>query len=732
MSDSGKKILLGFKRRWQLLQLLEIFLYGLGPAILGYALTLNSWFAISIGIVVASLVFVFRRPWRLSLEQVGKYVDRQLDAMQHSTGLLLLPKEKLSDLAWLQRHEVSQTLSGNIKNVRPQVPIRLAVGVFTVFVVLALWGYNSGWAEGFQNAGELPDIQKVTFHPLDSTAVKYEPPVLISQKLTIRPPSYTKLGPIHQSKMQVRALKGSRVFWNIQFDTPVDTVIWESSENSRPMNNSENGYFHSTILQTSGFYNFRFTDTDGASYQSELYALEVLEDEPPVVEIRNLDQFVSFTSVETKILNIKASISDDYGLQEAYIVSTVSSGEGESVKFREERMAFNEGLDKGSKSQDLTKQIDLDQLDMAPGDELYFYIGVTDTKNPRPNTSRSETYFAVIEDTVSDQFAMESTMGADLMPAYFRSQRQLIIDTEKLIADRNNMPQEKFKLTSNTLGGEQKALRLKYGQFMGDEDDSSIQGGAIPLDGTSDDPTAAYTHDHDADNEEAHGHEEVEDGEKQESPLENYLHNHDNPEESTLFTQSLKSMLRQAMQQMWDAELQLRLHAPEKSLPYQYKALKLIQEIKNSSRVYVHRIGFDAPPIKEANRLTGDITAVSSVHKQENLEESLVFPAIRKAVERLETLIQQDKSIGKADRTLFEAAGKELASLAVEQPGKYLITLQELRWLADRAGSDKAQLEMVRNGLLKAIPPSKPDVARQQVFVGEINELLLQELNPDD
>ena len=68
-----------------------------------------------------------------------------------------------------------------------------------------------------------------------------------------------------------------------------------------------------------------------------------------------------------------------------------------------------------------------------------------------------------------------------------------------------------------------------------------------------------------------------------EDPLEEYLHNHDDPEESTLFTQSLKSKLRQALNQMWDAELHLRLYTPDKSLPFQYKAQKLIQEIKNSA-----------------------------------------------------------------------------------------------------------------------------------------------------
>ena len=63
---------------------------------------------------------------------------------------------------------------------------------------------------------------------------------------------------------------------------------------------------------------------------------------------------------------------------------------------------------------------------------------------------------------------------------------------------------------------------------------------------------------------------------------------------------------------MWDAELHLRLYDPEKSLPYQYRALKLLKEISQDSRIYVHRTGFEPPPLKEEKRLTGDLTEIKN------------------------------------------------------------------------------------------------------------------------
>ena len=387
----------------------------------------------------------------------------------------------------------------------------------------------------------------------------------------------------------------------------------------------------------------------------------------------------------------------------------------------------------------MSKQIDLDRLNMEPGDELYFLVEVRDTKRPKANISRSETFFAVIKDTVTGQFSVEGTMRADLMPDYFRSQRQLIIDTEKLIAEQSKLSKKVFNATSNELGFDQKALRLKYGEFMGDEADSGIQGGQInPIEenAVSDDPLAEFTHDHDGANE--HNlvdHEHGEEGEAEETtntPLDDYLHDHDDPEESTLFAQSLKSKLQQAMAEMWDAELQLRLYTPRKSLPYQYKALKLIQEIKNSARIYVHRIGFDPPPIKEEVRLTGDIKEVNNYQKKMELGKAELYPNIREATKRIEELLSGELLVTEADQALFSKAGNELAAKAIAEPGKYLGTLQNLKLLSEATEQTTEILIEVQQGLQSAIPKAEPSPNKETLYIDAINELLLKELDTYD
>ena len=325
------------------------------------------------------------------------------------------------------------------------------------------------------------------------------------------------------------------------------------------------------------------------------------------------------------------------------------------------------------------------------------------------------------------------------MPDYFRSQRQLIIDTEKLIKDKPTISTQEFKFRSNELGFDQKALRLKYGQFMGDESEMTEAPSEIETAEAGEDHDHAedqenilkeYSHDHDGDNE--HNLVPSQESVEAEDPLHDYLHNHDDPEESTLFEESLKTKLRKALSIMWDAELYLRLYEPEKSLPFQYDALKLIQEIKNSARIYVHRIGFDPPPIKEESRLTGSIKDIDNFRKTENLELDQPFAAMTKAISRLEELIQKQVIFNELDKEIFAEAGNELALLAIENPGKYLGVLQGLKQIENNTGRTISNYKTVQKGLLSALPKTKQIPGARNTYTDEINSLFLKQLETYD
>ncbi|MBQ0734245.1 tryptophan-rich sensory protein [Aquimarina celericrescens] len=738
MSAPGNKIVTRFKRHWQLKLWIEVIMYALGLTIFTYFVFQIILFSVVVFVVAAGIMALIIKPYALNLQKVSTYIDQHLHDAEYSTGLLLIPEENLSDIAKLQQHKIITELNARLKTLKPPGHSIRGVVVMGLFVVIGFVISQFDLMRPSQKIQQsnMPSEQ-IVFVPTDSTQVKTKPPKVESQHVTIQYPKYTNTPSFQTSEMNIKVLEGSELSWHIKFDSAIESVTMESMGNHYPMQPVDSAYVSTSKAKSTGFYNFKFINSDGASYVSQLYSIEVIKDQIPIVEVKDIKQFTSFSFKDSKNLAFNASITDDFGVASAYIIATVSKGSGESVKFREEKLNFDTGVVVGGKRQNLSKTINLDQMKMEPGDELYFYIEVLDQKRPKPNKSRSETFFAVVKDTVSDQFAVEGTMGVDLMPDYFRSQRQLIIDTEKLLKDKPKLLSQEFKFKSNELGFDQKVLRIKYAEFMGDE--SEFGPAQQESEGTheegeqhdSEDPLAEYTHKHDTENEHNLVAEEGEGGEK-EDPLHEYLHNHDDPEESTLFTQSLKSKLRQALNQMWDSELYLRLYQPEKSLTYQYKALKLIQEIKNSARIYVHRIGFDPPPIKENKRLTGKIKKVKNFRKEEELAQPALYPFIRQATLRLEQLVANKQILSESDRNLFEQARNELAIKAIEAPGKYLKTLQQLKQITEIKEIPSSTLIEVQKELFAVLPEANPNPIKKEKVASEINELLLKELEIHD
>ncbi|CAL66900.1 conserved hypothetical protein, membrane [Christiangramia forsetii KT0803] len=736
MKQTGINILTNFKKRWQLLLCLKIAIMALGPAILMFFILNNLlWATLAFSGIVGLLAIIYQ-PWKIDLKSVSNSIDHQLTSMENSSGLLLVSTENLSGIARLQQKKVSRKLQDHRNEIKPGVKFGKTVIFFFTCAGIGFILYQFHWfdtAENLNSSDEQEEI--ISFKPIDSVAGKTTPPKLVKQELIVSYPSYTNISSFTASNMNVKAVEGTRLTWKLQFDSAPDSVFMESMGNQYPMNFSNETYTRSSTVTGSGFYNFRFTDEQNASYTSDLFAIEAFEDQSPVIVINDLKQFETYKVDESKDISFETLLTDDFGLGEAYIIATVSKGSGESVKFREEKLSFKESISIGKKRQRLSKTMNLDALKMEAGDELYFYVETLDLKRPTPNKARSETYFAVIQDTATTSFAVEGSMGADLMPEYFRSQRQLIIDTEKLIEERSKLSKEAFNTESNNLGFDQKALRIKYGQFMGDETEGmeAQNTGEGTEHESHDDPLAEYSHDHDGNNE--HNLVEVKENHEEEdakNPLSEYVHNHSDPEESTLFSNSLKSKLRQALNIMWDAELYLRMYEPEKSLAYQYKALALIQEIKNSARIYVHRIGFDPPPIKDDVRLSGDLEEVSSFRKKENLEEQDASNSMRLAIGRLEDLKNNPQTISEEDKKLFENAGDELAVIAINQPGNYLDILQQLKSLTGNLEISEKTLTTVQHGLLKAVGELKPSPAKNIKFSGQLNNMVLEELAKND
>ena len=161
------------------------------------------------------------------------------------------------------------------------------------------------------------------------------------------------------------------------------------------------------------------------------------------------------------------------------------------------------------------------------------------------------------------------------------------------------------------------------------------------------------------------------------------------------------------MAEMWDSELHLRLYDPASSLPYQNRSLKLLQEIKNHARIYVHRIGFDPPVIKEQEkRLSGDLDEIENSSFSEVREQENSYLQIKKIAENITT---SDPSF---ENQLVQLQ-QLLAPLAIERPE----LLPLLSQLQSQSNYDMVEVQDLQAMLLKVIPPS----LRTQTIAAPVN-----------
>ncbi|MCY7357677.1 MAG: hypothetical protein LH609_09430 [Rudanella sp.] len=481
-----------------------------------------------------------------------------------------------------------------------------------------------------------------------------KPPRFTSATVRVQPSGYSGLPVRQTNNLNVAALNGSQLVWQIRFSDNRNLRVRLTNNRGEELafRAGNAGFSYADKLLNSGLYSVRAywknpgNGQDSLFYQSAFYRLEAQPDLAPKIEPVAKELYRFHSLKDSKQLTVSARISDDFKVQQAFIIATLARGSGENVKFREVRMPLSPNNFTDAR---LSKTLDLKALDFAPGDELYYYWGAIDNRQPEPNFTKSDTYFVVYKDTSKVDDSQLATMAVNIMPEYFRSQRQIIIDTEKLIAKRGKVLKETFNSFSNEIGFDQKVLRLKYGQYLGEEFENQI-GGHSPLADNDAHLLDGYMHKHDADpdkvsgsetprtfafkmaekaqqagaqtpdgstptggdasNGDGHHHGGGKPGEGQDplaALMEQYVHSHDNAETNTFYEQSTRSLLKMALEQMWQSELHLRLYEPEKALPFEKQALEYLKTAQQKSRAYAKKTGLDPPPIKEKEtRLTGE------------------------------------------------------------------------------------------------------------------------------
>ncbi|SIQ70047.1 DUF4175 family protein [Pontibacter lucknowensis] len=675
--------------------------------------------AMAVSLILGALLYLlwaWRKVRQTNLQQVARHLDRTYPQLEDSAELLLRPIAELNLLERLQQQRIASQLQTVIPKQQSvfqlhKKPTYTALGI----AVLIAAGIAALPADSVADAATTAPLQ-LDFP--DTPAAVADTAVTIQKiEITITPPAYTGRKAYQAEQPNLRVEQGARVTWRIATNRPARTMELILNEGKPISLSAQNGsYTSSQTFTEPALYHIAVN-----GQKSAYYTLEIIPDEAPTIQITKPEQYTEILFGDPQRVTIRAELSDDYGLRDANMIATVAKGTGEAVKFREEKISIGFGGQRRRFS--VNKTIDLQKLGMSYGDELYFYVQAWD--NHRGYT-RSETYFVQIEDTTIVESMDDLTMGVNPVPEYFRSQRQIIIDTEKLIKEQKTLSRAVFEERGNNLGVDQKLLRLRYGKFLGEEFESGIgPGGGIPEGEEGHDEEEHFAGD-------GHDHPEFEDQTSVEALLDPYLHKHDQEEAATFFEPAVKAKLKGALAQMWEAELRLRTHRPKEALPYEYKALRMLKEVQQSTRAYAAKTGFDPPPLKEPEkRLTGELTKIKAPAERRTIETETKMPHTRQALQWLERQ-KQGNRYSQQDVALLERAGRELAQEALTKPGRYLRAMQDLRTLIADINANRALckncLMTVEHAWYELLPPAKPSPQKQSTTRSRLAKGYLESL----
>ncbi|KFN49424.1 DUF4175 family protein [Arenimonas composti] len=553
-------------------------------------------------VVIALAAFALRaRIARLTARHFARRLDTD-PAFEDSADLLFAAGAALGPLQRLQRERLEALLAASpARDLRPAWPVRgIALAWFAAALALAALYWPSAAQTPAETVAATPgsDAPTVT--------------LLVAAELTVAPPPYTGMPTTASDGLSTTTPAGSTLRWRLHLSPQPEAVALALHDGSTlPLQFDGEAWTGELPLERPTLYRIA---VDGAlPYEdTTLHRLQPIPDRPPRVRVLAPDRNLSLRAEGQRGWTLEFAAEDDHGLGDARLRLTMTKGSGEQVAVSERTLPIR-GEGDGRQRRYATT-LDLATLGMAEGDDLIVRLEVADRRHdaagrPAPQRSRSASVILRWPPPAGDESVGMEGLVRRALPAYFRSQRQIIIDTEALLAERPRLPAERFSQRADAIGVDQRILRMRYGEFLGEENDGGRDVGGA--DAHADDDG------HGADGGDGFG--------AAGDVVAAYGHTHDDAEAATLLDPETRAILKQALDAMWQSERELRSGDPRDALPHQYRALDFIKRVQQASRIYLARVGLELPPIDPARRMTGDRAGIGS--RRDGLRAADVAPS---------------------------------------------------------------------------------------------------------
>ena len=670
---NGQNIIYSLQRKWTAQHLLSSFIFCVGAGILIGAIAINllqlPWLIVGIGIaiIVAAILFFSKK---IQAGDVVKFINVSLPHAEESAFLILKPTEELNFFEKLQHDKIKTLIEANAATPA-KIKKRLRYSLLFLLLAITTSIIVYVFPVNFSNTISTDKQLSKTIKPAINL------PEIDKVSVLILPPAYTRKSARKQDSFNISAEEGATITWSITTTIAVNELSFLMNDQSiikaQPIDATKTKWSIKRLVSKPGFYQVKLLGKI-----SELYSIEMIKDQPPVIAVQSPKPQTLIEPGMQRSALLSVLIKDDYAINSAAIFATIASGSGEAVSFREQQLSFP-SFNAGAKQSQLERLLDLTSFGMKSGDELYFYVSATDSKG---QVKRTDMHSVRIEDTAQLMSIEGMASGVDIQPEFFRSQRQIIIETLQLLRDKPNITAEQFKLKSTDLGVDQKLLRLRYGKFLGEETDTEIGEGEHH-------------------EEDEHAGEEGNDIQK---IMDQYTHKHDIAEDATFFDAKTKKQLKATLTEMWNAELQLRIVAPKKALPFEYKALKLLKDLQQQTRAYVAKTGLKTTPLKPEKRLTGELKEINQTQTRSTSNITDPSAVIRKALGLLEAL-KSRKAVEPLTIQILEDASMQLSNKAAQNPSGYIDALSSMRKILNNNYTE-IDINKAGRGLQKMLLPS--------------------------
>lgn len=686
------------------------------------------WVALGLGMLTAAAarIVLRRRVPPVTAETVAAHLNRACPTLEESATLWLRDSDTLPLVERLQLRRLDAAWSAipdrdtlgcpRVRALRPAAGA--CVAALALLAVVTFWPRLPAVAVAVAPAA--PSLPSAPIAPRAA-------PTLRAAALEIIPPAYLGASPRRIEALDADVPEGSIVIWDLAFNGDMAGVAlaFAQTPGSVIAEPAGAGRFRARItLADTQLYQLSITLSDGRRVLwPDVHALKVIRDQPPRLSWQEptLSRTVLDPARDEPRVTVRVASTDDHGIADVTLVATVAKGSGEGVKFRDQIIPLAREEAAGLPADSFGRTIDLAALGLEPGDELYFHAIATDRRSPEPNRTRSETRFIVWRgpETTAPTPGV-AIADVNRLPAYFRSQRQLIIDTERLVAEQPGVSEETFRTRSDEIGVDQKLLRLRYGEFLGEEFEPASSGApreaqGMALAGALRSPArdalqraAAVERAVEA----QHAHPTTPNPEGRTPTVEElmapFVHVHDNAEAATLFDTHVKAALRAVLAAMWEAEGFLRTGRPADALPAENRALELLKALQQADRVYAARIGYEPAPLKiDERRLRGELDRIPrrAVIATPAPETSANAAALTAAVSMLGATRPAPLP---ADLTA--QIESRLVAAAQERPETFVTALE--LWRRPGAVADPAQREPLLRALWSLAPPA-PELPRR-------------------